>query len=142
MAAGHLWQAAGRRTIPLALPLFLRFYLSGARAPALPFALASQPRARSTALTQRRCPCLPERRPELAVVAELRRLLLRLCVVSVTFSPFLDLHAHRSTGARTPARPVPPPFGVGRRDCRDYRLFGLDTCAFAPATCRDRPRAI
>jgi hypothetical protein len=142
MAAGHLWQAADRRTIPLPLPLFLRFYLSRARAPTLPFALASQPRTRSTTLIQRRCPCLLERRPELAVVAELRHLLLRLCVVSVTFSPFLDLYAHRSTGARTPARPTPPHFGVGRRDCRDCHLFGLDTCAFAPATCRDRPRAI
>jgi hypothetical protein len=27
MSAGHLWQAAGRRTIPLPLPLFLHFYL-------------------------------------------------------------------------------------------------------------------
>jgi hypothetical protein len=68
-----LWQAAGRRTIPLPLPLFLRFYLSRARAPALPFALTSQPRARSTTLTQRCCPRLPERRPELAAIAELCR---------------------------------------------------------------------
>jgi hypothetical protein len=40
---------------------------------------------------------------------------LRLWVVSITFPPFLDLHAHRSTGARMPTRPAPPPLGVGRR---------------------------
>jgi hypothetical protein len=63
---------------------------------------------------------------------------LHLWVVSITYPPFLDLHAHRSTGARTPARPAPPPFGVDRRDRWGRRLFGLVTCAIAPATHRTR----
>jgi hypothetical protein len=58
------------------------------------------------------------------------------------FPSFLVSGTHRCTGACTPARPAPPPFGVGRCGRPNPRSEPLDVCASSPATRSTHPQLI
>jgi hypothetical protein len=57
-------------------------------------------------------------------------------VVSITSPPSFVLHAYRRTGARTPARPVPPPSGARRRGRQDRHSVDVVAFACVSASCR------
>jgi hypothetical protein len=86
------------------------------------------------------CPCFPpwsaarDRSPPPPPLPCQQVHALFLCVVSKTSLSSLVSCTYCRFGARTPARPALPPFGVGRHSRRSCCPFGLDVFASTPTT--------
>jgi hypothetical protein len=148
MPASHLWQGRRPPSPPASPPLSLSLSKVEPELSPSPFCSHTKlPTAQAPQITSVAAPVSAaaqarrsRRFSSPSLLPRRRTFPLYLRMVSNLLPPSLVFHVHRSTGARTPARPAPPPFGVGCHDCWSRRLFGSVACASTPTVGEDQER--